>query len=157
MAAVRDALPRLCLADDRDLLLRPACLGSKGAAAAPLAVQTMSDRHANRLSFASRLKLSAATCRSSARYAHARIPCPAESTNWAALEADKILYVADDRRSGRPLLRRHHPGLRGEGGLMPECSGHESALQSALGNSYYTSTVRPPPPALGDVSTEHLV
>ena len=81
MAAVRDVLPRLCLADDRDLPLRPTRLGSKGAAVAPLAIQTVTDRHANRLSFASSLKLSAAACRGSALYGHARIPCPVRSTN----------------------------------------------------------------------------
>src|SRR3954449_12107596 len=87
MAAVRDALPRLCLADDRDLLLRPARLGSKGAAAAPLALQAMTDRHANGLSLASSLKLSAAACCGSALYAHVWIPRPAKSTTGSVPNA----------------------------------------------------------------------
>ena len=73
MAAVRDALPCLCLADNRNMLLPPARLGSKGAAAAPLALQTMTDGHANRLSFAPSLKPPAAARRSPALYAHVRI------------------------------------------------------------------------------------
>src|SRR5690349_14168526 len=60
MAAVGDALPGLGLAGDGDLSLGPACLRSKGAARALLAVEAMAYRNAHRLAFACGLELSAA-------------------------------------------------------------------------------------------------
>ena len=80
VAAVCNALPRLCFAADGNLFLRPARLGSKGATGAPLAIQAMTDRHANRLSFASSLKLSAAACRDSALHGHTRNPLSERSS-----------------------------------------------------------------------------